>query len=350
MSRLAPTPALPASVTGAGVILLYHRVARHVNDPCGLAVRPRYFARHMRVLRRRVRVVPLAELADDVAGGDGDARVAVTFDDGYADNLLNAAPVLAAEGVPATVFVATGMIGSRREPWWDDLERLLLSRTELPRVVRLSVNGVEHRWECAGAEKRGWRDVMRQRRWCVWHESDPTPRHRMYRELSGLLRPLGQDAQHSVLEELARLARRPVQGRRSHRWLTADEVARLAGVPGIELGAHTVSHVSLAHHPPAVQRREIEESKAALESMIGREVTSFAYPFGGRGAYTAETVGLVREAGFRRACSAAGGAVTAADDRFDLPRVSVGDWPSEEFERRLARWLTPARKGDIPPF
>jgi hypothetical protein len=54
----------------------------------------------------------------------------VTFDDGYADNLLNGKPILTRYGIPATLFLATGTIGSSSEYWWDELARLILLGTD----------------------------------------------------------------------------------------------------------------------------------------------------------------------------------------------------------------------------
>jgi peptidoglycan/xylan/chitin deacetylase (PgdA/CDA1 family) len=107
----------------------------------------------------------------------------------------------------------------------------------------------------------------------------------------------------------------------------------------IEIGAHTVTHPSLSALPIASQREEIWQSKTGLEEILDRPVTSFAYPYGKRSDYSAETVALVREAEFVCACSNFAGLVSQSTDRFQLPRVHVPDCDGEEFVKQLSGWF-----------
>ena len=75
--------------------------------------------------------------------------MAVTFDDGYLDNILNAKPILEKFEIPATVFVCAGMIGRDGELWWDQLERALLLTKKLPNWLELDVNGQHFEWSSA---------------------------------------------------------------------------------------------------------------------------------------------------------------------------------------------------------
>ncbi len=86
-------------------ILLYHRVASPAFDPQCLAVTPDHFQEHMRILRQRCLPVPLDRIWPPRPSASGRCPVAVTFDDGYSDNLTAALPVLEAEEVPATSSV-----------------------------------------------------------------------------------------------------------------------------------------------------------------------------------------------------------------------------------------------------
>ncbi len=108
-------------------ILLYHRVTEVPSDPWALSVTPDHFAGHLEILREYTRPISLQQLSQGLREGNlPDCSVVVTFDDGYADNLLNAKPLLERYDVPATVFLATGLVEHWREPWWDELEQLLL--------------------------------------------------------------------------------------------------------------------------------------------------------------------------------------------------------------------------------
>src|SRR4051812_47294780 len=119
---------------GQVLILLYHRIAELHSDPWGLAVTPRRFTEHVEALQQHARAMRLQQLPQGLLKGDlPDRSVVVTFDDGYADNLHNAKPVLERYDVPATVFVTTGYIGQEKhEFWWDELDRLFLQPGVLP--------------------------------------------------------------------------------------------------------------------------------------------------------------------------------------------------------------------------
>jgi peptidoglycan/xylan/chitin deacetylase (PgdA/CDA1 family) len=317
------------------VILMYHRVCELETDPWGLCVAPSRFAEHLEVVRAEYAPVPLDRLTGASARLPRRA-VAVTFDDGYADVLHEAAPLLERRDVPATAFVVSGAVGAGREYWSDELERLLLGPGTLPRTLALRVAGAELRWdlgEDAAYTEEAW---ARHRGWRAWGGREVTARHAAYKGLWTALRQVPDLERRAALEELRRWAGAGAAGRPSHRALEAEEVAALAAGGLVEIGAHTVRHSTLSALAEDAQRDEIVGSKRELEAMTGRRVTSFAYPHGMPDDYTPATVALVREAGFARACSAFPGVTRGRTDRFQLPRMNVGDWGGEELARRLA--------------
>src|SRR5947209_14606396 len=130
------------------MILLYHRVAELPQDPQLLCVSPSHFIEHLQVIRRWGRTIQLGKLDQALQGVDRRRHmIIVTFDDGYADNLYNAKPLLERYDVPATTLIATGYMGCDREFWWDELERLFLQLGKLSETLCLNVNGSSYQWE-----------------------------------------------------------------------------------------------------------------------------------------------------------------------------------------------------------
>jgi peptidoglycan/xylan/chitin deacetylase (PgdA/CDA1 family) len=111
---------LRSRFSGGALILGYHRVAEARHDPGAMCVSPRHFAEQLAVVRDCARPVSLRQLLAMLDNGRLPRRlVALTFDDGYADNLSHAWPLLDQYEVPATLFVATGYIGGRSFDWED---------------------------------------------------------------------------------------------------------------------------------------------------------------------------------------------------------------------------------------
>lgn len=322
------------------VVLLYHRVAAPPSDPQLLCVAPERFDAHLAVLAARCRPLSLEALLESMAGGRVPERaVAVTFDDGYADNLESARPLLERHGVPATVYVTSGSIGSREEFWWDELERLLLLPGRLPATLRLAVAGHSLEWSLGTAAELSAAEAMRHCDWTVLDAEVPTPRHRIYRALHRRLRRAPTAIRKEVIRALRDWAGAGDQGRPSHRALDLDGVRELARGGLVSIGAHTQTHPVLASIPREEQRLEIERSRDALAACLGAPPRTFAYPFGGRTDFTPSTAALVRAAGFDAAVTTAAEPAWPDGDRYRVPRFLVRDWDRGTFERRLERFF-----------
>jgi peptidoglycan/xylan/chitin deacetylase (PgdA/CDA1 family) len=322
-----------------GMVLLYHRVADVEFDPQLLCVSPRNFKQHLEVLGKHWVPASLTHLSRSIYDVAVDHRaVAVTFDDGYADNLYNAKPLLERYGVPATVFVSSGYVGQSREFWWDELERLLLGSSELPREIALSIDGQGFKWTLDEAGDYDLKQRQTYYGWNLLEQKDPTQRHRVFRALCDLLRSFGEPRRTEALSQLRELTSDD-QARRTHSVLSCEELCRLADGGLVEIGSHTVNHVRLSALPRADQEKEIEDDKKRLEGMLGRGIDVFSYPFGSSNDYTNETVKQVRQAGFQLACANYNGLVVNSTDRFQVPRLIVRDWDGPGFARRLERWF-----------
>jgi hypothetical protein len=227
--------------------------------------------------------------------------------------------------------------------WWDELDRLLLQPGTLPARLSLPVNGTVLEWDLKGAAEYAEAERRVHHHWRAWDTHKPTPRHGLYHLLYERLFQLPHSVREEAMLSLERWAASVAPAAESKditlRVMSAAEINTLAQGGLIEVGAHTVTHTRLSDLTPAAQRTEIVTSKTQLEAILNHPVTSFAYPFGRQSDYTAQTVALIREAGFDAACSNFMGLVTAGTDRYQLPRGQVQDITGEELARRLAAWF-----------
>jgi peptidoglycan/xylan/chitin deacetylase (PgdA/CDA1 family) len=331
----------PIARRAEAVILMYHRIGDPGCDPWRLAVRPERFAQHLDVLRRNARPIGLRRLAKEL--GEGTLKpgaVAITFDDGYANNLYEAKPLLERHEVPATVFVTSGMVGRDREFWWDELEAILLSPPNLPHTLRLEIAGQTHEWVSIEAAPNSQKLSRREKAQGVW-QSPSGSRDGMYFSVWQKLKPLSPSKREKALDDIRAWAGNFPGPRDSHRPLSRDELRALDG-GAVEVGAHTVSHPSLTQHPPDLQKQEIRESKRWLEDFLGRSVRAFAYPYGD---YSRATAAVVEQAGFDLACTTKASAVFSGTNPYELPRIAINDWDGAEFAHRLAQRLSPSTIG-----
>jgi peptidoglycan/xylan/chitin deacetylase (PgdA/CDA1 family) len=288
------------------LVLVYHRVAEREPDPWSLCVKPRHFAEHAELLRGRVK--PLATIARN---GSGAAAIALTFDDGYADALHAAKPLLERYALPASVFVATGGVDDGRPFWWDELEGLLRPPHPLPAALELRVGDVRRRFDV-----------------------DLAPRTRLLAALQHLLGGLEEAERREQLATLHAWAGTAAAETVCDRPLDREEIARLGAGGLVEIGAHSVSHPRLPSLPVATQTREVRGSRDFLEQVLGRRVTSFAYP---HGLESAATRRILREAGFERACTTTPGLVHRRADPLRIPRIEAPACDGEGFARFLHR-------------
>jgi peptidoglycan/xylan/chitin deacetylase (PgdA/CDA1 family) len=316
---------------------MYHRVTELSNDPHWVAITPKRFAEQMDVIRKYFVPIRLQELLMALQERKVPKRaVVVTFDDGYADNLHEAVPLLERYAIPSTVFVTAGQVGSQRESWWDELDRLLLQPGILPPELRLNINGNIFDFQLNGSSTYTKQDYRRDRDWNIAREDDRGPRQYLFRKLLRVMSTMPGEERDRMVADLTTWAGADPCARPTHRPLTIDELIRLGKCALTEVGAHTMTHPMLAKLSVIDQRREIEQSKQTLEAILNGPVKSFAFPFG---SSSPETVAIVRDEGFACACSTNADVVSKGTDCFQLPRLCVRDWDGERFTRWL-RWWT----------
>ena len=301
---------------GAGLILLYHRIAEPVSDPWKIAVSRTTFDRHLRLLTSKFRVLPLAELVVAARRGRIPPRaVAITFDDGYVDNLDRALPLLEAHGVPATFYIATGYVDSRGSFWWDELQELLTGPGARPDRIDLALG----RARIAAAT-----GTAAERECALMEAAHPVLRHSPH-----------QTAVHwlELIREWAGGGSTAAPAVDPGRPMSSEELARLAASDLVELGAHTANHPSLLTLSGGEQRSEVELSRRFLTERTGRPPASFSFPFGDNSSRSRR---IVRACGFDHAVGVRETQpLTAAARRFELPRLMPAEESAEALGARM---------------
>jgi peptidoglycan/xylan/chitin deacetylase (PgdA/CDA1 family) len=263
-------------------VLLYHRVNPD-NDPFFPAISVKAFDTQMRYLAANYRVLALADIIKEIREGVGVApgTIAVTFDDGYRDNYVYAHPILRKYDLPATLFAATGYIGTDKLMWNDKIamavkltnqksialpgvaqSTALESKPEKLRAVQQIVEALKALPE---PEKTGWVDQILRRLF----------------DKSMKVEPL---------------------------MLSWAELRRLAH-EGWEVGSHTTNHVILTRVPLSEAKEEINSSGSILQRELDRPVRLFAYPNGKADDYDTAIKKFLSDTGYI-------GAVTT-DDRLN---------------------------------
>lgn len=291
-------------------ILFYHRIAEGVEDPFKLCVTPARFAAHLDEICRRGEPSTLDELSLPSLR----PRFVVTFDDGYADNLINAVPIAEEKNVPLTIFVTSGVLGSHNGFWWDRLGMLLRLRPSGVREITLPTREGNVRIGIGFSRRKDLLSVRRH------------------------LLPLPVDEIHRVLDAVSEQWGISAAPPPDARPLTAAEFGQLASSSVVTIGAHTVDHVRLRGWEAADQKMTISSSKEQLERLSGQVVSHFAYPYGGKDAFDDHSVEAARAAGFETACTTIEGNASPASDPFRLPRHNVKNWGRLRFRAALERW------------
>jgi len=288
-------------------ILVYHRVVAEPDPLVPDQVCAREFDWQLAVLGRWFTVLPLRQAAARLRGGTLPIRAAcVTFDDGYADNVTVALPILRRREVPATFFLATSFIDGGR--MWND------SVIETLRGAQ----GDTLDARCIGLDTLSISTIGMRRQ--------------AIERLLAALKYLPLEERQRRVDQLAAETSSSLP---SDLMMTAEQVRQLRA-SGMEIGAHTVTHPILAQLSPERAEREIRESKRRLEAITRSPVTMFAYPNGKPGRdYRQEHVGMVKRLGFEAAVSTAWGVAHAASDPHQLPRFTPWDRTPGKFVLRL---------------
>lgn len=294
-------------------ILLFHRVLPAADPIFPGELDAARFDALMRRVAARFRVLALADAVRRLAEGTLPPRaLAITFDDGYADNQTIALPILQRHGLSACFFVATGFLDGGR--MWND--------TVIECVRRSPLDSVDLGAFALGRYPLG----------------TPPQRAAAIGALLGVIKYQTLAQREASIAQVRALCRpSPLP---DDLMMTADQVRALHAA-GMEIGAHTVHHPILRTLDNLAAAREMRDSRVQLEALLDAPVRLFAYPNGRPDQdYGLAHAALARELGFEAAVSTAIGVCAAGADPYQLPRFTPWDRQPGRWMARLAasRW------------
>lgn len=307
-------------VNSPALVLLYHRVTDPGSDPQLLSVSPENFYEQVNLLRTKYALLEVEEFFQLLKNKKKFPKNAciLTFDDGYADNLLEALPILETLKSQALFYITTCYLGTARELWWDELERIILEPTQLPPAIDLEIHGKTYRFTVATSAER----------WNSYHALHP------------LLKYLPPKQRDEKVDQLRQMAKLPVNGRPSHRMLTVNELKQLGNSSAAIIGAHTLNHPALSVLPYEQQLEELRQSKTFLENALSKTVDHFSYPYGSKRDYNSDSIRACREAGFKMVCSNFYNQVHSWTDLYQIPRALVRNWDKPTFDKFITSSFT----------
>jgi peptidoglycan/xylan/chitin deacetylase (PgdA/CDA1 family)/CelD/BcsL family acetyltransferase involved in cellulose biosynthesis len=289
-------------------ILYYHRV-NDEHDPFFPAISTALFEREMRFVAEHYRVVSLAGALDHLERGPGGTVVAITFDDGYQDNYLNAFPVLRRYRLPATVFLTTGVLDSREPLWFEQLAQAL-KKTD-----------------------REWIDLeidLPRRFWLRTHAERLDSNGKVYE----ILRRLSDSERQRWLVQILRQLGNCGALERRDGMLTWDQVRRMKA-HGIDFGGHSVTHPFISRLTREQVAWEVTECKHRIEEELQAPVEHFAYPSGREEDFGKWNEQTIRSAGYRAAVTTIWGMNYPSTDRMELRRGGPWEETPAQFAYKL---------------
>ena len=281
---------------GRTAILCYHTLGPDAETMDAWTVlRAGDFRAHLDAIRADWEIVSLdAALA---APADGRPRAVLTFDDGDAGLHRHLLPLMEAERVPATIYVATAQIEAGRPYWFDRVMNAL--QAQGPFALDLTARGLGVRRFGAARGPARWAEIG---------------------DLLEALKRLDPAPREAAAEAICAAAP-AAQGFTPLAPLTRAEFDEIAAHPLATIGAHSHGHELLDRIPPAAARKSLARSRALLEDWCGRPVRHLAYP---NGNHDAGVRRLAAETGFASATILGQRLVRPGDDPFALPRLAIG--------------------------
>jgi peptidoglycan/xylan/chitin deacetylase (PgdA/CDA1 family) len=303
--RMAHKLAAPAAV-----ILSYHsiqdRPEQYANTiGCDCIHATSIFEWQMELIARRFSAVSMDDIWRFLKGEKNlpPRAVAITFDDGFKDNVRVAAPILNRFGIPGTFYVLIGSVDQSKAPWYCLLRHAFFT-----------------------SRNSKWTDPFSG---TIHDLTDSEAREGAFVNAVGVCAKSGAPAREELVQDVVRSLEREPFPNESDLMMNWDDARSLAK-SGHVVGSHTMTHPNVAHISVEDARNELNESKLKLEEELGERVKHFSYPHPALNPQWNETtLKITEELGYATAVTTTSGAVRADARPLAIPRTYI---PREKSE------------------
>jgi len=282
----------------------YHRIGDEDSslfDPNVFSCTAELFEQHVEFYNQAFTVISIEQLITKIEANEKIEKkyAIITFDDGYIDNYDIAFPILKKHKTPAAFYIATDYVDEPHIPWWDEIAWL---------IRHSKVDSIQLK---------------------SWNEAVDISSGSIVNKVRAVLRVIKLDQDRTMADKIAELTNVcqcsiPDELRKTPLFINWEQANEMSD-NGMHIGSHTLSHTILSHLPETGQKDEIVKSKMRIEAKLNKEVTSIAYPVGGRSAFTETTQKLAKEASYKLAFSFIPGVIHSFDksERFQFKRLPV---------------------------
>jgi peptidoglycan/xylan/chitin deacetylase (PgdA/CDA1 family) len=300
---------------GKRIILMYHGI---VPEPdFGFSVNHlavSEFEKHLRYLKKNFTIKSLNEIMDDYRNDVAYYKpvIALTFDDGYANNYHYAYPLLQKYGLPATIFAVTsGLENPDAILWYDYIDSIknridyrALSQADLG--FNHSLTGLQQQISDSGS-------------------------------LKSFLKKLAFKEKQKIIDFLQLKGHYPDISERGDflRLLNAAQMKEMTDSGLIEIGSHTHTHPNLAELTDEEAGFEVSHSRKLIEEATGKPAISIAFP---DGSYSEETKALCKKNGYKNLLAVKYRLPTDRQDKSILPRFCISNTTTAESNFLMFNW------------
>jgi len=284
---------------GKGAVLCYHRVLPHklvVND-CSpeknLVISENCLENHLNFLKNNYKVVSMDKMHSHLLGDSCEFLIAITFDDGYKDNLHYALPLLEKYELPATISITTRFPEGDNWMWWYELEDLILNEKSLDINFRnLKLN--------ASIKTKNLKSIAysKIRKWII------------------------NEKEIIQKQFLTYLTKNKVRKNYSNITLNWEEILFLDSHKLINIGAHSHNHSNLKILDANEVLRDLSHCKILIEKYLKHPIKHFAYPYGTSNAISSSVINYLKNLNFKTAVTTSFGYVGINGNIYKIPRIS----------------------------